>query len=211
MQFRTFATLALVPALIAGSAVAGPRVRAAQPAPPAAAPVRWQIDTSHSELTFRIRHLVSRVSGQFNQWSGTIVADPANLAGGTVSVDIQTASIDTNNERRDTHLRSAEFVDAATHPTITFRGTRVEIDGEDIEVHGNLTIRGVTRPVVLQGEMSPVTGTAPRRRMGFDVETEIDRTDYGVTWNRAAEGGGAVLSDEVKISIAVAAVEQPAS
>jgi polyisoprenoid-binding protein YceI len=211
VRARTLLSLAAVPAVFAAAAAAAPAPRAEIPAPTAAAPVRWQIDASHSELTFRIRHLVSRVSGQFNSWSGTIVADPESLAGGSVSVDIQTASIDTNNERRDTHLRSADFFDAPNHPTITFRSTRVTASGRDIQVHGNLTIRGVTKPVVLQGRMLDVGGAAGRRRIGFEAQTQIDRMDYGVSWNRGAEGGGVVLGDEVTISIAIEAVEQPAS
>lgn len=208
VRARTLLSLAVVPAVMAAAAAA-PASRAE--AAVSAAPVRWQIDATHSELTFRIRHLVSRVRGQFNTWSGTITADPASLAGGSVSVDIQTASIDTNNERRDTHLRSADFFDAESHPTITFRSTRVEATGRTLRVHGNLTIRGVTKPVVLQGQMLEVGGAAGRRRIGFEAETQINRMDYGVSWNRAAEGGGAVLGDEVTISIAIEAVEQPAS
>jgi polyisoprenoid-binding protein YceI len=208
IRARTLLSLAVVPAVMAAAAVA-PASRAE--AAVSAAPVRWQIDAAHSDLTFRIRHLVSRVRGQFNTWSGTITADPASLAGGSVSVDIQTASIDTNNERRDTHLRSADFFDAESHPTITFRSTRVEATGRNLRVHGNLTIRGVTKPVVLQGQMLEVGGTPGRRRIGFEAETQINRMDYGVSWNRAAEGGGAVLGDEVTISIAIEAVEQPAS
>jgi polyisoprenoid-binding protein YceI len=208
VRARTLLSLAVVPAVMAAAAVA-PASRAE--AAVSAAPVRWQIDAAHSDLTFRIRHLVSRVRGQFNTWSGTITADPASLAGGSVSVDIQTASIDTNNERRDTHLRSADFFDAESHPTITFRSTRVEATGRNLRVHGNLTIRGVTKPVVLQGQMLEVGGTPGRRRIGFEAETQINRMDYGVSWNRAAEGGGAVLGDEVTISIAIEAVEQPAS
>jgi polyisoprenoid-binding protein YceI len=212
MRFRarTLLTLATVPALFAAATAAVP-APAAVPADTAAAPVRWQIDASHSELTFRIRHLVSRVRGQFNTWSGTIVADPASLAGGSVSVDIQTASIDTNQERRDTHLRSADFFDAENHPTITFRSTRVVANGRSISVHGNLTIRGVTKPVVLEGEMLDVGGAAGRRRIGFEAQTTINRMDYGVSWNRGAEGGGVVLGDEVTINIAIEAVEQAAS
>jgi polyisoprenoid-binding protein YceI len=211
VRTRTLLSLAAVPALVAAAAAAAPAPRAEAVPASAAAPVRWQIDAAHSELTFRIRHLVSRVSGQFNTWSGTIVADPASLGGGSVSVDIQTASIDTNNERRDTHLRSADFFDAASHPTITFRSTRVVANGRELQVHGNLTIRGVTKPVVLEGRMLEVGGAAGRRRIGLEAQTQINRMDYGVSWNRGAEGGGVVLGDEVTISIAIEAVEQPAA
>ncbi|HEU4882044.1 MAG TPA: YceI family protein [Longimicrobium sp.] len=209
VRTRILLSLAAVPSLLAAAGAAAPAIHLADA--PGTAPVRWQIDPAHSELTFRIRHLVSRVNGSFNTWSGTIVADPASLGGGSVSVDIQTASIDTNNERRDTHLKSADFFDVANHPTITFRSTRVETRGQELRVHGNLTIRGVTRPVVLEGRMLEVGGAAGRRRIGFEAETRINRMDYGVAWNRAAEGGGAVLGDEVTISIAIEAVEQPAS
>jgi polyisoprenoid-binding protein YceI len=208
MTLGTLASFLLVPSLLATqpAAAPAPAVHA-----PAAAPVQWEIDTSHSELTFRVRHLVSRVRGRFNQFGGTIVADPANLAGGSVNVTVQTASIDTNNERRDTHLRSADFFDAATHPTITFRSTRVEVSGNELKVHGNLTMRGVTKPVVLEGQMLEVGGAPGRRRIGFEATTTVNRMDYGVAWNRAAEGGGVVLGDEVQISIAVEAVEKPAA
>lgn len=200
-------------ALLAALALASVPAAFAADAPPAAAPaapVTWRIDATHSELSFRIRHLVSRVSGTFTDWSGTIVADPANLAGGTVSVDIATASITTHNERRDTHLRSDDFFDAPSHPAITFRSTRVEQRGDDLRVHGTLTMRGVTRPVVLEGRMLGITGEPGRRRIGFEAETRVDRMDYGVRWNRGAEGGGVVLGDEVTIRMVVAAVEQPA-
>jgi polyisoprenoid-binding protein YceI len=184
------------------------------PAPVRAAPptvVSWRIDPAHSELTFRVRHLVSRVRGTFSTWGGTIVADPASLAGGSVSVEIQTGSIDTNNERRDTHLRSEDFFDASNHPTITFRSTRVVARGQELTVNGELTIRGVTRPVVLRGQMLEVGGVPGRRRIGFEASTTINRLDFGVAWNRAAEGGGVVLGDEVEIQLGVEAVEQPAS
>jgi polyisoprenoid-binding protein YceI len=189
-----------------------PFALAAEPvAAPAPAPVTWNIDASHSSVTFRIRHLVSRVNGSFGQFKGTVLADPQNLAGGSVQVEIQTASIDTNNDRRDTHLRSGDFFDAEKYPTITFRSTRVQVTGRNLRVHGDLTMRGVTRPVVLTGEMTGVTGAAGKRRIGFEASTTIDRKDFGVQWNRAAEGGGAVLGDEVQIQINVAAVEQAAS
>jgi polyisoprenoid-binding protein YceI len=204
MRIRPLSVLFLA-AFPAALAAASPA-----PSPEATAPVRWRIDTTHSELSFRIRHLVSRVSGTFNEWSGAIVADPGNLAGGSVEVEIRTASIFTSNERRDNHLRSDDFFDAPNHPSITFRSTRVEQRGRELRVHGNLTIRGVTRPVVLEGAMLEVTGEPGRRRIGFEAETRIDRMDYGVSWNRGAEGGGVMLGDEVTIRIAVAAVEQAA-
>lgn len=205
----TLASYLLVPALLLGGA---PAQRAPRPAPaPRAAAVTWQIDVTHSELTFRIRHLVSRVSGTFGTWSGTIVADPANLNAGSVNVDVQTASIDTRNERRDNHLRSADFFDAQNHPAITFRSTRVRADRSGkLKVYGNLQIRGVTRPVVLDGEMLQVAGAPGRRRIGFQASTTINRLDYGVAWNRAVEGGGALLGDDVEITIAVEAAESSA-
>ena len=180
-------------------------------APAEAPPVTWRIDQSHSDISFRIRHLVSRVRGTFNDWSGSIVADPRNLAGGSVQVEIKTASIDTNNERRDTHLRSGDFFDAEKHPTITFRSTRVQTRGRRLTVNGNLTMNGITRPVVLTGEAAEPAGAAGKRRIGFEATTTINRKDFNVTWNRAAEGGGVVLGDEVEITINIEAVEQAAS
>jgi len=210
MAALPFASLLLVPALLLGGASTPAPAVAPVPAPAAgSAPVTWNIDVTHSELTFRIRHLVSRVNGTFGSWKGTIVADPASLAGGSVNVEIQTASIDTRNERRDTHLRSADFFDAPNHPTITFRSTRVQaLRGGALKIHGNLTIRGVTRPVVLDGRMLEVGGAPGRRRIGFEASTRINRMDYGVSWNRAAEGGGVTLGDDVDITIAVEAQEQ---
>jgi len=175
----------------------------------APASATWQIDTAHSELSFRIRHLISRVRGNFTDWSGTITPDPANLAGGSVRVEIRTASINTNHERRDNHLRSDDFFDAAQFPAITFRSRRVETRGESLRVHGDLTMRGVTRPVVLEGAFIGTTrGPDGRERLGLEAQTTVNRHDFGIAWNRAAEGGGVVLGDEVTISITVAAVRQ---
>jgi polyisoprenoid-binding protein YceI len=208
MTVGNLGALLLAPALVVGAARA-PQHPAPAPRPAPAAPVTWQIDQDHSEVSFRIRHLVSRVRGRFNRFEGTIVADPQNLAGGSVRVSIQTASIDTDQERRDTHLRSSDFFDAATHPAITFQSTRVEQSGESLKVYGSLTIRGVTKPVVLNGRFTGVGGAAGHRRIGFDATTTVDRMDYGVSWNRAAEGGGALLGDEVEINLTVEAIERP--
>lgn len=182
------------------------------PASPVASPadtVTWQIDVTHSELTFRIRHFVSRVRGRFGQWSGTIVADPQNLNAGSVEVTIQATSIDTGNERRDADLRSANFFLVDSFPTITFKSTKVGLQGSTLRLTGDLTIKGITKPVVLEGEFNGFEGAAaPRQRIGFSVATTVNRLDWGITWNRVAEGGGVMLGDQVVIDINISAVRQ---
>lgn len=215
---RWFRTLAPVARLAAGAALGAallaPTAASAQSAPAPAAPRAgagvYAIDASHSELNFRIRHLVSRVNGTFREWKGTITApDPDRWETASIEVVIQTASIDTKNQRRDDHLRTSDFFLADEHPQITFRSTRIERSGEQARIHGNLTMRGVTRPVVLEGTFLGSTRTAQgKTRVGFEAETTVNRLDYGVAWNRAAEGGGLTLGDEVTIAITVAAVEQ---
>lgn len=177
-------------------------------APRAMAPGTYKIDVTHSELTFRVRHLVSRAHGTFRDWNGTIVADPAAWGGGSATIEIRTASIDTRNEKRDTHLKSPDFFDAEKFPLMTFKSTSAEVKGETVTLKGDLTIKDVTKPVVLTGEYLGATGEGPKQRLGFHVTTKINRLDYGLTWNRAAEGGGLVLGDDVEIDITVAAVRQ---
>lgn len=168
----------------------------------------WQIDVTHSELLFRVRHLVSRVTGTFTDWDGTITGDPADWSRGTVTVRIRTKSITTNHQRRDTHLRSNDFFATDSFPEMSFVSTGVAFNGDSVTLSGNLSIRGRTRPVVLTGSYLGMTpGREGRDRIGFEVGTKINRLDYGLTWNRAAEGGGVVLGDEVTISITVAAVK----
>jgi polyisoprenoid-binding protein YceI len=175
----------------------------------AQAPATWKIDKTHSELSFRIRHLVSRVSGTFLDWDGIITGDPANWNSGSVTVAIRTASITTNNERRDTHLKSPDFFDAATYPEITFKSTSVTVSGETVTLNGDLTMRGVTKPITLTGSYNGIQpGDKGRDRVGFDVSTKINRLDYGVQYNRAVEGGGTLLGDEVTIQVTIAAVKQ---
>jgi polyisoprenoid-binding protein YceI len=187
-----------------------PGIRAAldRPVVPAADTVAtYRIDAGHSDISFRIRHFVSRTRGTFNEWAGTIRADPADWSTGSVEVTIQAASIDTRHERRDSDLRSDNFFDVASYPTITFRSTRVEISGSNLTITGDLTIRDVTRPVVLNGVFLGSTGPGNvRERIGFEASTTINRLDYGVKWNRAIEGGGVMLGDEVEITIGIEAV-----
>lgn len=174
---------------------------------PADTVATYRIDVGHSDISFRIRHLMSRTRGTFNEWAGTITADPADWTTGSVDVTIQAASIDTRHERRDADLRSDNFFDVETYPAITFKSTKVDVSGTTLSITGDLTIRDVTRSVVLQGEFLGVTGKGtPRERIGFEASTTINRLDYGVKWNRAIEGGGVLLGDEVEISIGIEAV-----
>ncbi len=220
MRTVRFLSLALASAVAAAPAVAqrplAATKAASKPAPkpaaakaiPAAAPVTYDIDATHSELSFRIRHLLGRVSGGFQQWGGTIVIDSLHPANSVVNVAIKTATIDTKNEKRDEHLRSPDFFAADSFPTITFKSNKVVKTGKALKVYGDLTIRGRTKPVVLSGEYGgqfkdPWGAT----RTAFTASTTVNRNDFGVAWNKAVETG-AMLGDDVTIDIAVEAVQQ---
>ena len=200
MLTRLFAAAVLVPALVAPA----PLAQTAET--PSKAPAVWTIDNTHSGVGFQIRHFVSKVRGKFKDVKGTITADEGAWQNGVVDVEITTASISTDNDRRDGHLRSNDFFAADSFPTIRFKSTRIERSGETAKIHGDLTIRGVTKPVVLDGTLTGIMKSAQGDRVGFEASTTINRLDYGVKWNRAAEAGGAMLGDEVKIEINIEAV-----
>jgi polyisoprenoid-binding protein YceI len=167
---------------------------------------RWQIDAAHSNIEFGVRHLmISNVKGRFGDVAGLVTIDPDDPRAVGVDVTIQTASIDTRQEQRDNHLRSADFFDAEKFPVITFRGNRVEGDTDKrFRLFGDLTIKDVTREVVLDVEKEG-EGTDPwgNLRTAFSAQTKIDRRDYGLTYNQVLEAGGVVVGDEIKISIDV--------
>lgn len=177
----------------------------------AALPLRadtFAVDPAHSEVAFQIRHLVTQVRGRFNDFSGTIQMDPKNLASSSVEFQIKAASIDTNAPDRDKHLRSADFFDVEKYPEITFKSKSIKPTGkETYDVTGTLTLHGVSKEVTL-----PVTylGQASMRgtRAGFAMTTTLDRKDYGVTWNRALDAGGAILGDDVKVEINLETVKK---
>ena len=212
MLRRTVLAVVLVPLVLLPvtlSAQATPSPRPAAPAGPFTQ--TWTIDKSHSEMTFSIRHIVSRVRGTFRQWEGTItIPDPARWEQSSIEVAIQAASIFTDNERRDAHLRTSDFFLADSFPVITFRSTRIERNGDEARIHGQLTMRGVTKPVVLEGRFLGAQG-AQAQRIGFEASTTLDRLDYGVAWNRAVEGGGVTLGDDVRIELSIAAVRRRAA
>ena len=170
-------------------------------------PVAWTVDPAHSEVSFRVRHLTGRVRGHFKEFSTSLVADPAQLTTGSVTVEVKTASVNTENEKRDTHLRSPDFFDVEKFPVMTFKSTKVESNGKDLALSGDLTIRGVTKPVVLKGTFNgKVVDPWGKERLGFEVSTTIDRRDFGLVWNKLVEGSS-LVGDEVTIDIAIEAVK----
>lgn len=167
----------------------------------------WTIDTAHSVVEFAVKHMMFATSkGRFADVSGTIEIDNEQIENSVVNVEIGAASIDTHDEKRDAHLRSADFFDVENHPNITFRSTSVARDGDDLEITGDLTIRGVTRPVVLKAEFNG-QGTNPwgQQVIGYSATTKVNRTDFGLNWNTALETGGFLVGEEVKISIEIEA------
>jgi len=169
----------------------------------------WNFDLVHCDIGFSVRHLmISKVRGHFKKWSGSLEIDEANPGASKVSVEIDAASIDTKEEQRNNHLRSADFLDVANHPSIRFESTGVEkISATDYKLSGNLTIHGVAKPVVLDVEyLGRTKDPWGGERAGFTAKTAIDRKDYGLTWNMALEAGGLLVGDKVEINIEVEAV-----
>lgn len=175
---------------------------------------RWEIDSSHSAIQFTVRHLViAKVRGQFSRWTGTLTAPQNDFTRATLDVVIDATSIDTGVADRDTHLRSADFFDAERYPEITFKATGVtETAADRLRVAGALTIKGVTRDVVLDVE---VLGQAKdpwgNERAAFSATTSIDRREFGLTWNQVLETGGVMVGDRIDIAIDIEAVRQAAT
>jgi polyisoprenoid-binding protein YceI len=169
----------------------------------------WKLDTAHTVVSFTAKHMmITKVRGIFKGVTGSIDFDEANPAASTVSVAIPAATIETGMERRDDHLRSADFLDAENFPTLAFTSTSIASQGERWAISGDLTIRGVTRPVVLDTErLGVVSGMDGRRHAGFEATTKIKRSDWGLTWNMGLESGGWLVSDDVTIELEVAADE----
>jgi len=164
----------------------------------------WTIDASHSEIGFSVRHaMISKTRGRFGAVEGTVVAGES-LESTVVSISIPVASLDTRDDNRDGHLKSGDFFDVETHPSITFVSTSVAPKGDDVEVTGDLTIRDVTKSITMVAEFNG-TATDPfgNNRAGFTAETEIDRKEFGLTWNAALETGGVLVGDKVKIHLDV--------
>ena len=178
----------------------------------AAAPSTWTIDPAHSVVEFAVKHMmIATVKGRFRDLGGVITLDEAEPARSSVRVEIDAASIDTGTAQRDDHLRSADFFDAATHPKLVFTTRRVEggfaEPGSRFRIVGDLSIRGVSREVVLDATYEG-HGRDPwgGDRMAFTADTKLDRREYGLEWNQALETGGVLVSNEIRIHLEVQAV-----
>lgn len=179
---------------------------------PTAAAVTYEIDSSHSGAQFKVRHMmIANVKGDFTKVSGKVAFDPANLASSSIDVSIDAASIHTREPQRDEHLRSADFLDVANYPAITFRSKKVARAGKDAyEVAGDLTIRGTTREVKLVVDSVTPEAKDPWGgfRRGATAATTIHRKDFGLVWNVALETGGLLVGEEVHITIEVELVRK---
>lgn len=168
------------------------------------------LDPSHSQVGFVARHaMVAKVRGVFDEFEGSATIDGANPDASSLSVTIQTASINTRNEGRDGHLRSGDFFDAETYPTITFVATGFAVSGDTATVTGDLTIKDVTKSVSIpfeyQGEATDPFGN---KRIGFEGSVKVNRTDWGLTWNAALETGGVLVGEQVTLEFEVSAIRQ---
>jgi len=174
----------------------------------------WVIDSAHSSVQFAVRHMmVATVRGSFGKISGKVRWAPSNPAAAGVEAQVEVATIDTREPKRDAHLRSPDFFDAEKHPLMTFRSTSVTPAGPGrYRLAGELTIRGVSRPVIfdVEGPGEPIRGMGGELRTGATASTKINRKDFGMTWNRVLDTGGVAVGEEVTITVDVALVQKPA-
>jgi polyisoprenoid-binding protein YceI len=196
-------------------AIPAAAIAAALSLPGAAATSTWQIDPNHSAAQFAVRHLaISTVRGAFTKVSGTVQLDNQDISKSSVEVTIDAASVDTRVADRDKDLRSDHFFDVAKYPTITFKSTKVEqVEPGKLKVTGELTIHGVTKPVVLdvEGPTAPVKDPWGNQRAAVNATTKINRQDFGVKWNATMDGGGVVVGDDVAITIDAELVQKGAA
>lgn len=186
----------LRPTLVLLAALAAPALAQSTPT--------WEIDPAHSSIQFGVRHLmISTVKGRFPKFTATAVADEKEPTRAIVEASIDAPSIDTGEPKRDEHLRSPDFFDVAKYPTITFKSTKVEAAGDRrFKLHGDLTMHGVTKPVVLDVEAThEVKGMRGETRAGARATTKVNRKDFGINWSKSMDGGGLVVGDDVDVTI----------
>ena len=169
----------------------------------------YQLDATHTTVGFTIRHnMITNVQGKFNVFDGTVEIDGATNTLTDVVARVDTTSIDTDNQKRDGHLKSADFFDVGKYPEITFQSKKIEKTGKNsYEVTGELTIKKVKKTITLTGEMSGPIEAFGSKRIGFSAIGTINRQDFGIIWNRFLDHGGLVVGDEVKIRLEIAAIQ----
>jgi polyisoprenoid-binding protein YceI len=170
----------------------------------------WALDPTHSDITFSVRHLaISKVRGSFEKFDVTVVT-AENPAESTIVASVDVASVNTNQADRDGHLKTSDFFLVEEFPTMDFVSSAITIDGDDFKVDGSLTLRGVTKPVTLKGEIGGITTDGyGQTKAGASASVKINRLDYGVNWNAALEAGGLTLGNEVTINFEIQVVLQP--
>lgn len=170
---------------------------------------KWIIDPTHSEVSFKVKHLViSTVTGYFKEFEGAVESSSEDFDGANVSFSTPIDSISTNQTDRDNHLKSADFFDAENHPKLSFTGKIVN-DGGDYKLVGDLTVKGTTKPLTLDVEFGGVAGDPyGQTKAGFEIEGKISRKEYGLTWSAVTEAGSVVVSDQVRLILSVQLVKQ---
>lgn len=171
----------------------------------------WKLDPSHSEVQFKVKHLViSTVTGQFTDFTGEIHTEGNEIAGANAIFEAKVDSISTNNADRDGHLKSPDFFDAANHPTINFSATSFEkVSGDEFEITGDLTLRGITKSIKLKSVLGGMaTDPYGQEKVGFEITGKISRKEFGLTWSAVTEAGGVVVGDEIKLLLNLQFVKQ---
>jgi polyisoprenoid-binding protein YceI len=171
-------------------------------------PITFGVDQAHSAVAFKVRHFFTQVPGNFGEFEGTIVYDPANPSASSVEMTIQAASINTGNDNRDEHLRSADFFDAATYPTLSFKSVSVEAAGEgELSVLGDFTLHGKTKRMTIAVQVLGLM-KGEKARAGFSTAFTVDRKEFGIVWNKTLDEGGTILGDDVNVTIDIEAVQK---
>ena len=167
------------------------------------ATTKWTIDSTHSEIGFKVKHMMfTNVSGKFDSYEATIITDEGNFENASIEFSADINSINSNNADRDNHLKSGDFFDAENHPKLTFKATSFTKKGDDFELTGDLTLRGVTKPVKLEAEFSGLMKDPwGNTKAGLNISGKINRKDWGLNWNSALETGGVLVGEEVRLNI----------
>jgi polyisoprenoid-binding protein YceI len=191
-------------ALVASSALSFPTVAWSS---------TWEIDPAHTSIEFSVKHMmVSTVKGSFAKVKGTLELDEKDLSKSMVEVEVDMASVNTHDPKRDGHLKSPDFFDVAKYPTATFKSTKVQKAGKNkLKVHGDLTLHGVTKPIVLdvEGPTAPLKTPFGSTVRGVHATTKLDRKDFGIVWNKALDSGGVLVGNEVKLDLNIELSEKP--